>query len=269
LNRLPAFFLLALGAICALPAAAAPFEIGVAPSRFVLAAKPGGRLGQSITVQNIGQTAADVAIRTLDWNFTANGGIEYQEDLAPGSCRPWVTLERRKLTVAPRVHAPFRFQVDVPPDAARGECRFMIAFESAEPAATGRIGSGSAALSLPVSGRIAIAIYVAVGGAEPKLALTTLGTRSVAGKPVFTATVVNTGDAHGRVDGALEAVDARGQKFELVPEGSPVLPGQTRTLSFSTRALANQKLEDLALPVRASGQIDWESGSFKVNTEFK
>ena len=48
----------------------------------------------------------------------------------------------------------------------------------------------------------------------------------------YTLTVSNTGDAHGRLEGSLDAVDNKGRRFELVPEGTPILPGQTRTLAL-------------------------------------
>jgi hypothetical protein len=260
----------ALGLLLPLWATAGPFELGVAPSRFELTAKAGSRVGQSLTLQNVSEQSADVAVRTLDWNMTPEGGIGYQEDLMAGSCRPWVTLERRRLALGPRARGAFRFQVDIPPDAPRGECRFMIALEGAEPAATSRIGSDGAALSLPVSGRIAIAVYIAVNGAQPKLEVENLSTQPVRGRRLPTVTVTNKGDAHGRLDGALDAIDARGQKFELVPDAAPLLPGQTRTLVFSARTNApNQKLDEPMFPIKASGRLDWENGSFKVEAEFK
>lgn len=259
-----------LAVLLPLGAAAGPFELGVSPSRFELTAKPGTRVGQSLTLQNISEQPSDIALRTLDWAMTPQGGITYQEDLAPGSCRPWVTLERRRLTVGPRARVTYRFQVDVPADAPPMECRFMIALEGAEPAANRTIASGGAALNLPVSGRIAIAVYVAVNGAQSKLQLDTLATQVVQGRRMPAVTVTNRGDAHGRLDGVLEATDAKGQKFELVPDGSPLLPGQTRTLAFSARpSTPNQKLEEPVFPVKATGRLDWENGSFKVDAEFR
>lgn len=249
---------------------AAPFEVGVAPSRFELSAKAGTRVGQTLTLQNVGTQASELAIRTLDWTFSPTGGITYHEELTAGSCRPWVTLEKRRVALGPRARVAYRFQVEVPPDAPRGECRFMIAVESAEPAMTRQLDAGGAAVSLPVSGRIAIAVYVAVNGAKPRLEVEGLATQVVQGKRVPAVTVVNGGDAHGRLDGALDATDARGQKFELIPDASPVMPGQKRVLAFTPRASApNQKLEEPAFPVRATGRLDWEDGSFRIEADFK
>lgn len=258
--------------LLALPLAttAGPFELGVAPSRFELSARPGTRVGQSMSLQNVSDQSTDVAVRTLDWNMTPEGGINYHEDLGPGSCRPWVTLERRRLTLGPRAREAYRFQVDIPSDAPRVECRFMIALEGAEPAATSKLGSGGAAVSLPVSGRIAIAVYIAINGAQPKLEVENLSTQLLRGRRLPTVTITNKGDAHGRLDGALDATDARGQKFELVPDASPLLPGQTRTLAFTARTNApGQKLDEPVYPIKAGGRLDWENGSFKVEAEFK
>lgn len=261
--------LLALALAAGTPALAASFEVAISPSRFEVAGKAGARIGQSITIHNLGNTATDVALRTLDWTYSPEGQITYHDELVPGSCRPWVTLERRTLRVPQQGRSNFRFQIDIPPDAPRGECRLMLAVEGIEPAYQAQIQSGNASLSLPVSGRIALAVYVKVGGAEPKLEVNQVGVKPVNGKPTPVITVTNTGDAHGRLEGGLESTDAKGLKFDLTPESTPILPGQTRTLPFAPRAEANQKTPEITLPVRSKGQIDWELGSFKVDVEFK
>lgn len=261
--------LLAFALAAATPAFPAAFEVAISPSRFEVAGKGGARLGQSLTIYNVGNTPTDVAVRTLDWTYTPEGQISYHDELLPGSCRPWVTLERRTLRVPQQGRSNFRFQVDIPPDAPRGECRLMLAVEGIEPAYQAQIQSGGASLSLPVSGRIAVAVYVKVGGAEPKLEVRQVGVKAVNGKPTPVITVSNNGDAHGRLEGALESVDAKGLKFDLVPESTPILPGQTRTLPFAPRVEANQAAPQFSLPVRSKGQIDWDLGSFKVDVEFK
>ena len=115
----------------------------------------------------------------MDWTLSDKGELKFHDELLPGSCRPWVTLERRTRQVAARANVPFRFQIDVPADAPRGECRFMIALEGIEPAQQSIINSGGASLSLPVSGRIAVTVYLAVGGAKPQLELLRIGSDSV------------------------------------------------------------------------------------------
>lgn len=250
-------------------AAPAPFEVGVTPSRFELAGKPGARMGQSLDIHNLAPTATDVTIRTIDWSYSSEGNIGYHDELLPGSCRPWVMLERRSLSVPARSKKSFRFQIDPPADAPRGECRFMIAIEGTEPAQQTVIQSGGASLSLPVTGRIAVAVYVMLDGAQPRLEIKQIASGDAEGARRTLVTVVNTGDAHGRLEGSLDAVDSKGRAFELVPEGTPILPGQTRTLALMPKGEAGQSTPPPVYPVKASGTLDWEKGSFKVDMELK
>lgn len=267
LARLTCLAALALGT--ALPVHAGPFEIAVSPSRFEISGNSGQRVGQSFDIHNVGTAATEVMLRTLDWSYTPDGKITYYDELRPDSCRPWVTLERNTLKIAAKSKQAFRFQVEVPKDAPRGECRFMLAVEGVEPAHRSIIESHGASLSLPVSGRIAIAVYMAVNGAEPRLQMTKVEVKAIQGKRTPAVTITNSGDAHGRLDGALEAVDAQGLAFELVPENTPILPGQTRLLPLSPKSVDNQKAPEVTFPFKAHGTVDWEKGSFKVNAEFR
>lgn len=254
--------LLAAGAVHA-----APFEIAVSPSRFELSAQSGARLGQSLDIQNLSDRPSDVSVRTIDWQYSPEGDISYHDDLLPGSCRPWVTLERRSTTIPARGKRSFRFQIEPPADAPRGECRFMVAIEGTEPAQQAVIQSGGAALNLPVTGRIAVAVYVLLNGAEPKLELRQLASRTVNGQRTGFVTVSNTGDAHGRLQGSLDATDSQGRSFELAPEGTPILPGQTRTLALVPRGDNGQAPPGVRFPLKTSGLLDWDKGSFKVDAE--
>jgi hypothetical protein len=265
-------WLLAAGFVSVLATTAAnagSFEVAVSPSRFEVTANAGKRLGQSIEIQNVGTTPTEVALRTLDWTYSPDGNITYYDELLPGSCRPWVTLERTSLTVAARNKKSFRFQLDVPANTPRSECRFMVAVEGVEPAHQALIESAGASLSLPVTGRIAVAVYVAVNGAESKLEMQQVSVQNIKGKRTPVAVVSNTGDSHGRLEGALTATDAQGQSVELVPEGTPILPGQTRTIPLMPQGVDNQPAPALAFPLKSNGTLDWEGGSFKVDAVFK
>jgi fimbrial chaperone protein len=248
---------------------AAPFEIAISPSRFELASKSGTRLGQSLDIHNLGAAPTEVSLRTIDWSYSPEGNIGYHDELLPGSCRPWVTLERRSLSVPARSKKSFRFQVDAPADAPRGECRFMIAIEGTEPAQQAVIQSGGANLSLPVTGRIAVAVYVMLNGAEPRLEMKQVASRTIEGKRTAIVTVVNSGDAHGRLEGSLDAKDSQGRAFELVPEGTPILPGQTRTIALMPKGESGQPTPQPSYPIKAGGMLDWDKGSFKVDLELK
>lgn len=256
--------------LCAVPALhAAPFDVAVLPSRFELAGKGGVRLGQAVEITNMGAATTQVAVRTLDWSYSPEGNVTYHDELREGSCRPWVALERRTVAVPPRAKRSVRFQVEPPAGVARGECRFMVAIEGVEPAQQAVIQSNGASLNLPVTGRIAVAVYVRLEGAAPRLELTRVGMQEAGGRRMPSLTVTNAGDAHGRLDGSLEAVDAQGRSIELVPEGTPILPGQTRTLPLLPRAEADRPPPAPAYPLKASGTLDWDLGSFRVNAEFR
>lgn len=248
----------------AVAAQAAPFEVAVSPSRTELVGKAGQRVGQSIQIYNVGGQVSALSFRTMDWTLSDKGELKFHDELLPGSCRPWVTLERRTRQVAARANVPFRFQIDVPADAPRGECRFMIAIEGVEPAQQAIINSGGASLSLPVSGRIAVTVYLAVGGAKPQLELLRIGSDSVRAQRQPVITVRNNGDAHGRLDGALDATDSTGQRLALVPDGAPILPGQTRVLTLSPKATASGAAPTLKYPLNIQGSLDWDDGAFKV-----
>lgn len=248
---------------------AVAFEMSVSPSRVQVAGKPGARIGQSVQLTNVGGRQTELAVRTLDWTFSPEGQIGFHDELLPGSCRPWVTLERRFVRLAPQASVSFRFQVDIPPGTPRSECRFMLAVEGVEPASRAQIQSGGASLSLPVNGRIAVAVYVAVGGAEPKLEFQGVAVKEQGGKRLPVVTLANSGDAHGRLEGSLGARDAKGVRFELVPDSSPIMPGQTRTLVLQPKAAQQRGAVDPEFPLKAEGQLDWDLGSFKFDVEFK
>ena len=257
----------------AVPApATAAFEVAVAPSRIQLSGSSGERIGRSLEIQNVGAATTEVALRTIDWRYAEDGGITYHDELLPGSCRPWVTLERRSIRIEARGKRTLRFQIDVPAGAGRHECRFMLAVEGVEPAFRAALGGGGGAnLALPITGRIAVAVYVDIGGAAPRLEMTgvKVGTDAT-GRRTAALTVRNTGDAHGRLGGSLDATDATGRAFDWVPEGTPVMPGQTRDLALVPRGGEDGRpVAAPVFPVRTRGAVDWEDGSFTVEAEFR
>lgn len=251
------------------------FEVAVSPARFELSGKSSARLGQSMDIYNLGANATEVAVRTLDWTFSDDGKVTFHDELRPDSCRPWVALERKVIQIPARNKKAFRFQVQPPADAPRGQCRFMLAIEGVNPAHKALIESGGANLSLPVNGRIAVAVYFNVNGAEPKLELREVTMLSASGQRSPAVRVHNAGDAHGRLDGSLEARDAKGVEFELVPDGSPILPGQTRVIALAAKAqgqttgAGTAPAHQPSYPVTTSGTLDWDRGSFKIAAEFK
>ena len=228
-----------------------------------------GRLGQTLEIFNQDSQPTELSVRTLDWEYSEKGELKFFDELRPGSCRPWVTLERKTVKIKAQSKATFRFQIDVPADAAVTECRIMLAIEGVQPAYQAMVQSGGASLALPVNGRVAVAVYASINGAQPVLSMSQTSVMQKDQQSIASVTVTNSGNAHGRLDGALDAKDASGQSFELVPDGTPIMPGQTRSIVLKPRALSGTSEPKVVFPIKASGTLDWENGSFKVNAEFR
>lgn len=255
------------GPACA-AAQAGGFAAAASPSRFELEARPGKVLARTLEIQHVGVEASEYAIRTADWSLTEEHGLEFFDGLQPGSCRPWVRLERHTVKVAPRTRRKYRFEVHVPPEASAGECRFALLIESREQETVPVLTD--APIKLPLTGRLGVIVYVTVGGAQPRLTLTTIGVGEDGGSRVPMLTLRNDGNAHGRLDGALRGTDAAGKTVYLPVSTLPVLPGQTRRLALLPAAdLQSKQPVEVSYPLRMTGRLDWDHGHFDVDTEVK
>lgn len=258
-NSLPIARLLcsALLLVIGTPTAAQGFTAAVSPPRFEFSADPGSRSRQVIEIVNPSPVPARFRVRTADWSLGADASVTFHETLQSGSCRPWVAIERTELTIGAGARVRYRFEVAPPADTAPTECRFAILIEGDEPAVAR--GSG---LDIPVRGRIGVIAYVAVGAVAPQLEV--VGSRVVTvGEQLTPALVVrNTGTAHGRLEGFLSGVDARGRNLEFAPSSFPVLPGETRVLQLTPQADGAQRRETvtLAFPVTVRGTLEWKGG---------
>src|SRR5690348_17637502 len=65
----------------------------VSPPRFELRAKPGEVLHEVLDIGNDAAVPDEFSVSTADWRLNDQGGVEFQEPLQPGSCRPWVRIE--------------------------------------------------------------------------------------------------------------------------------------------------------------------------------
>jgi P pilus assembly chaperone PapD len=245
----------ALGALgTAWPAAALDFAAVVSPPRFELRAQPGERVRQVVEITNVAPQPSRYSLRTADWTLAVDGSVAFSEDLAPGSCRSWVAIERREIEVPGGGRYRYRFEVQPPPDATPGECRFALMIEG-DPQ-TVETESG---LPVPVSGRIGVIVYVVVGSASPDLQVVETSVADTMGGMLPVLTVRNTGNAHARLDGFLSGADARGRKLEFSPSTLPILPGETRTIPLSASD-GKVAVNDLAYPVEVAGVIEWGDG---------
>src|SRR3984893_7971546 len=164
---LPALGAVLGGVLSVLLAAAAHaqgFAAQVSPPRFELTARPGKTVRNVIEVSNRSTTPGRYLLHTADWTLSPDLTVNFHDDLQPGSCRPWVAIERPEVVVPGNGILRYRFEVSVPADAPAGECRFAVMIEGADPSIAKSNG-----VNLPVTGRIGVIVYLNVGDAVPEL----------------------------------------------------------------------------------------------------
>ncbi len=258
-------FLAASSALLPAISSAQSFSAVVSPPRFEVAVQPGKTIRQVIEITQASNEKGTYRVYTNDWTIGADGNAQFSDDLAPNSCRPWVSLERRELTIAANAKVRFRFEITPPADASATECRFAIMIEGAE-----QVVKATGAMTFPVSGRVGVVVYAGVGDATPRLEITQGGTRAVDGMIVPVFNIKNTGNAHGRAMGFLKGTDPEGLKIDFLPEPLPILPGQTRSIALVPQAEGNAALK-FKYPLNIQGAIEWSDSlnSKKTQIDFR
>ncbi len=234
----------------AAPAQAQGFSAHVSPPRFVVQAQAGQALRQVVEIQHVGRSTGRYRVYTMDWSLDAQHAVQFSDALVPGSCRPWVALERRTLALQPGTRMPFRFEVTPPPGTVAQECRFALMIEGEEPIRAG------GATQLPVSGRIGVIVYVQVGAVKAQVQILSHKSVQQDGATVAHLEVRNVGLAHGRLEGVLAATDALGQQLELAPADLPVLPGVTRWVPLNIIGEQGRVIPTVRLPLRVKGSLE-------------
>lgn len=243
-----------------LPAAHAQgFAAFVSPPRFEVRLAPGQPLRQVLDIQHVGRTKGQYRLYTNDWTLGPDNAASFSNDLAPDSCRPWVAIERRELTIEPGARYRYRFEISPPAGTAPRECRFAIMVEGLD---TTQVKGD---LSFPVGGRIGVIVYAAIGDVAPALSIAGTETARVNGKPVAMVKVSNSGTATGRLEGFLNATDAGGQRVELAPADLPILPGETRRIALAVATLDGKPAPELKFPLSVKGSL--ESGKTRLPVE--
>jgi len=251
---------LAFAALTSAPDASA-FAGLVSPPRFEIRAKPGEVVREVLDIGNDAAVADDFAVSTADWDLNEKGGVEFRDPLQPGSCRPWVRIERHEVHMQPRALRKYRFEVHVPPDAPAGECRFAIIIQKASEAAEVTAGN----IQFPLQGRIGVIVYVSVGEVAPRLKLESVTLKEFNGRLTPAATFRNDGNSHGRPEGVLEGRDASGKTYEFVVSPFPILPGETRAVALWPQEGPDHKAPVLKYPVRVRGVIEWDGGKQDID----
>jgi P pilus assembly chaperone PapD len=244
-------------------AGAQEFSAAVSPPRFEFRVNPGERARQVIEITNTSTQASTYHFRTADWTLAPDANVIFADELDYRSCRPWVAIERREITVPGGGRYRFRFEVEPPADTPARECRFAVMIEGDEQ--TARTADG---MSIPVSGRIGVIVYASVGDAAPDLQVVDSGVVVVNGHKLPVLQVNNLGNAHGRLAGFLRGRDALGRRLEFTPSTLPILPGETRAITL-TASDQPDSIVDVAFPVTISGVLEWGTESrLEINQSF-
>lgn len=235
------------------------FSALVSPPRIESIAKSGTTHREVIEITNVSDTQSHYTIYSADWTMDANNSALFDNKLAANSCRPWVGLEAREITLAPRAKRRLRFEVVVPANIPARECRFAIMIEGDPETVKGKV-------AMPVSGRLGVIVYLGIGDVAANLKIVKTSTKMVEAHRYPAVEVTNTGSAHTRLEGFAELVDAKGKRWTLVPEGLPILPGETRLVGLIPQVEENQAAPQLHYPVKISGKLD--SGKERLPVDF-
>ncbi len=257
-------FVFALAALTA-PAAshAQGFSAVISPPRFEVNVQPGKTSRQVIEITHVANQPGKYRVYTNDWSIGADGNAVFSEELAPNSCRPWVALERRELTLAGNAKIRFRFEVSPPANTSAAECRFAVMIEGLE-----QVIKTEGPVSFPVSGRVGVIVYAMVGDARPTLDISHAGTGINDGVVVPQLQVRNTGNAHGRLAGYVTGIDAQGRRIDFIPEGLPILPAQTRYIVLIPNVPGNDPIK-LGYPLTVKGDLEWGDRKTAIDLRFE
>lgn len=250
----------------------AQFAAAVTPPRFEVGVEPGQVTRQVMEITQAIPGGGTYRVYTTDWNMDSTGALTFYDKLQPGSCRPWVAIERKEITVAMGARLRYRFEVAPPADATPQECRFALMVES-KPQEV----KTSEASSFPMNGRIGVIVYVRVGNAKAVLEPGEASIGMFDGRPTPMLAVHNSGNATGRLSGILKGTDGSGATIEFTPETVPILPGQTRLIALQAyepgprgpvAASAPVPARQLKWPVRLRGALEYEpAGSSRFELE--
>ena len=268
--------ILATSLLSTVPVSAQDFALSISPPRFELSAQPGQTVRAVAELSNASASATQLNFSTAEWELTPEGGVTLSNDLKPGSCRPWVAIERRQAALQAKSLIRYRFEVSPPADVAATECRFAIVVSGTE----AQVSPGEN-VSFPISGQIAIIVYVSVGDVKPNLQIVKADVVNIDGAKTPVLMVQNAGTAHGRLSAFLTGTDANGVKREFSPSSLPILPGETRRIALTVDAgtdavetagrAANPypKPDVIAYPLKMTGTLNDSANSFSFEGVFE
>ncbi|MEU7610315.1 hypothetical protein [Micromonospora sp. NPDC049204] len=194
------------------------FSLTVSPSRMVV---PAHEIGQprQFTVTNRGQSAIDVSMRTASFAVDPAGVLTFRSDVAHTAI-DWVTVNPKRLRLAPGATEPVDLRIALPANAEPGEHQVAVIFSAPPPA-------NAAGTSIRRS--VGAPIYVTVpGDAIESVQVSDVDAPGFAlrGPLALTATVRNVGTlrrnfvAADRLRARVAGEDVTFPDFTLLRDGS-------------------------------------------------
>lgn len=246
----------------------AVFDASISPPKFEFKADAGDVIRQVINIQNMSKEVAKFKVHTEDWDYTDNNTniVYFAGPPKANSCRPWTRIERHSVAIAGGGEKPYRFEIHVPKNTKPMSCHFAI-IVSPDPSTITPTKIGG--MSMPIVGRIAVTIYVTVGGAKPVLQLKKISMGSYQGESIPVVVMSNSGTAYARTSGVLQAKDSKNRKVELWVGALPILPKQTREIPLYpmdwSSGNAQKASFTLEPPIHVRGELEWGDAKTKLD----
>jgi P pilus assembly chaperone PapD len=242
--------------------AQAGFSVEMTPARLELKANPGKTLRAAIKLRTRGRGAQKVEVTKGHFGLDDEGAplFDTPQD-GPQSAAAWVTINQTSFTINPNQERLLRLEVTVPPQTPSGGYR--AALYVTPPPGDAKSKEGGATVFL--QGRLALLIYVTVGAAKPDGQVKAWEWRQISpGKEASLAFQVNNqGNAHLRLAGVAQIVDAQGQKYDAIVPGLPVLPGQSQWVPLDFP----EKTPPVGSAVTIEAAIDLGQGEKRIHAQ--
>lgn len=227
---------------------------------FVYDLKPGARVRDYVGVTNLGHTALSVDVYAADGYNSSDGGAF---DVRPASVRPvdigsWVTLAKRRVTIAPRTRADIPFTLSVPRNATPGDHVGGVV------ASVTSVSADSSGSRVSQQRRVGTRMYLRVAGPTTTSAKITdvhvsfggAGNPLHFGETTVRYTITNDGNtllrAHQKL--TVHGPFGLGSWSRSLPDVPQLLPGSSveRTATLDTPATLRQSAELSTRPYRVA-----------------
>jgi len=240
----------------------AGFSVEMTPARLELNVDPGKTVRAAIKLRTRGRGAQKVEVIRGYFGLDEEGSplFDTPKD-APQSAAAWISINQTALTINPNQEKVLRMELAVPPQTLPGGYR--AALYIMPPVADAK--SKESGATVFIQARIALLIYVTVGGARPDGQIKAWQWRRIPpGKTDSLAfQVTNQGNAHLRLAGVVQVVDPQGQKYDAMVPGVPVLPGQLTWVPLEFP----EKAPPPGSAVTIDGAIDLGKGEQRINAQ--